>query len=107
MTDEARGITRRGLIEGAVGLGAGFTVPGLQFDLALAEPPIPAARLWYRQPAEQWTEALPVGNGRLGAMVFGGGAHERIALNEATFWSGGPYDPVNPGQRARWRKYAG
>lgn len=100
MTDEARGITRRGLIEGAVGLGAGFTVSGLAVpDLALAEPPIPAARLWYRQPAEQWTEALPVGNGRLGAMVFGGGAHERIALNEATFWSGGPYDPVNPGAK--------
>jgi len=97
MTDEAHGITRRGLIEGAVGLGAGLTVSGLALPgLALAEPPTPAARLWYRQPAEQWTEALPVGNGRLGAMVFGGGAHERLSLNEATFWSGGPYDPVNP-----------
>lgn len=52
--------------------------------------------LWYRKPAEQWTEALPVGNGRLGAMVFGGVAKERLQLNENTFWSGGPYDPNNP-----------
>jgi alpha-L-fucosidase 2 len=53
-------------------------------------------RLWYRRPAGQWTEALPVGNGRLGAMVFGGVEKERLQLNENTFWSGGPYDPNNP-----------
>jgi alpha-L-fucosidase 2 len=53
-------------------------------------------RLWYRQPAREWTEALPVGNGRLGAMVFGGTTHERLQLNEDTLWNGGPYDPVNP-----------
>jgi alpha-L-fucosidase 2 len=41
-------------------------------------------------------EALPIGNGRLGGMVFGGVAAERIQLNEDTFWSGGPYDPINP-----------
>jgi alpha-L-fucosidase 2 len=52
--------------------------------------------LWYRRPAERWTEALPVGNGRLGAMVFGGVGKERLQLNENTFWSGGPYDPNNP-----------
>ena len=46
--------------------------------------------LWYRQPAQQWVEALPIGNGRLGAMVFGGLAHERLQLNEDTLWSGGP-----------------
>jgi alpha-L-fucosidase 2 len=51
--------------------------------------------LFYRQPAMEWVEALPVGNGRLGAMVFGGVPEERIQLNEHTFWSGGPYDPVN------------
>jgi alpha-L-fucosidase 2 len=51
--------------------------------------------LWYRHPAEHWTEALPVGNGRLGAMVFGGVAKEQLQLNENTFWSGGPYDPNN------------
>ena len=48
--------------------------------------------LWYRQPAEKWLEALPIGNGYMGAMVFGGTAHERIALNESTFWSGRPHD---------------
>lgn len=47
-------------------------------------------RLWYRQPAAAWHEALPVGNGRLGAMVFGGVAQERLQLNEATIWSGRP-----------------
>lgn len=52
--------------------------------------------LWYRQPARVWTEALPVGNGTLGAMVFGGIAEERLQLNEATLWGGGPYDPANP-----------
>jgi alpha-L-fucosidase 2 len=52
--------------------------------------------LWYLQPAKQWIQALPVGNGRLGAMVFGGTEKERIQLNEETVWSGGPYDPTNP-----------
>jgi alpha-L-fucosidase 2 len=52
--------------------------------------------LWYGQPAAQWVEALPVGNGRLGAMVFGGVDRERLQLNEDTLWAGGPYDPVNP-----------
>ncbi len=55
----------------------------------------PAARplaLWYRRPATRWTDALPVGNGRLGAMVFGGVGTERLQLNEDTLWSGGPKD---------------
>jgi alpha-L-fucosidase 2 len=52
--------------------------------------------LFYRQPAREWVEALPIGNGRLGGMVFGGVPAERIQLNEDTFWSGGPYDPINP-----------
>ena len=49
--------------------------------------------LWYASPAREWVEALPVGSGRIGAMVFGGTASERIALNEDTLWAGGPYDP--------------
>ena len=53
-------------------------------------------RLWYRQPAARWLEALPVGNGRLGAMVFGGIDVERYALNEATAWSGAPGEHDNP-----------
>ena len=58
-------------------------------------------KLWYNQPAPQWNHALPVGNGRLGAMVFGETAAERIQLNEETFWAGGPYDPTNPGGQRR------
>ncbi|MEO8414806.1 MAG: glycoside hydrolase family 95 protein [Ginsengibacter sp.] len=54
-------------------------------------------KLWYREPAEIWTEALPVGNGRLGAMIFGKANDELIQLNEGTLWSGGPVsDNVNP-----------
>ncbi|WP_299005114.1 glycoside hydrolase N-terminal domain-containing protein [uncultured Caulobacter sp.] len=53
-------------------------------------------RLWYRQPAKAWVEALPVGSGRLGAMVFGGVGAERLQLNEDTLWAGGPYEPINP-----------
>ena len=52
--------------------------------------------LWYNKPAGQWTDALPVGNGRLGAMVFGGVERERIQLNEDTLWDGGPRDTNNP-----------
>ena len=55
--------------------------------------------LWYGRPASQWVEALPVGNGRIGAMVFGGPAQERLQLNEDTLWAGGPYDPSNPEAR--------
>lgn len=52
-------------------------------------------KLWYEQPAASWVEALPVGNGRLGAMVFGGVDRETLALNEDTLWSGYPRD-LNP-----------
>lgn len=52
--------------------------------------------LWYRKPADQWLEALPVGNGRLGAMVFGGVPVETLQLNEDTVWAGGPHDYANP-----------
>lgn len=53
-------------------------------------------RLWYRQPASVWTEALPVGNGRIGGMVYGRVGDEVVSLNEATLWSGGPVkDSVN------------
>lgn len=56
--------------------------------------------LWYRQPASEWTGALPVGNGRLGAMVFGGTAVERLQLNEDSVWAGSKLDRINP-QAAR------
>jgi alpha-L-fucosidase 2 len=59
-----------------------------------AENPSPLT-LWYRAPATNWTSALPVGNGRLGAMIFGGAGCEHLQLNEDTLWAGGPYDPDN------------
>ncbi|HEY4287599.1 MAG TPA: glycoside hydrolase N-terminal domain-containing protein [Puia sp.] len=46
--------------------------------------------LWYRQPAQKWTEALPIGNGRLGAMIYGGAGEEHLQFNESTLWSGRP-----------------
>lgn len=57
----------------------------------------PSVLLWYASPAQKWEEALPVGNGRLGAMVFGKNKEERIQLNEETYWSGGPYSTVVKG----------
>lgn len=52
-------------------------------------------RIWYESPASKWEEALPIGNGRLGAMVFGGIEKERIQLNEDTLWSGYPRNTNN------------
>ena len=49
-------------------------------------------RLWYDKPASIWLEALPIGNGRLGGMVYGGTRVEEIQLNEDSFWSGGPHN---------------
>jgi len=57
----------------------------------------PTTCLWYLHPAAKWDEALPVGNGRLGAMVFGKTDEERIQFNEDTYWSGGPYSQTRPG----------
>ena len=54
------------------------------------------SKLWYTRPAGTWGEALPLGNGRLGAMVFGNVWKERIQLNEDTLWAGGPDHPTNP-----------
>ncbi len=56
-----------------------------------------AYQLWYGEPAKKWDEALPVGSGRLGAMVFGGVAQERIQFNEDTLWTGKPHNYDRPG----------
>jgi alpha-L-fucosidase 2 len=101
-------------------LAAGIVVAAAQSPTSprlIGEGPPPASvlSLWYRAPASdhpllpadaprasrlaataEWVRALPVGNGRLGAMVFGGIVHERLQLNEDTLWAGRPYDPVNP-----------
>lgn len=82
--------------------GSALACSGVGPDAAAEDHPdaIPQTMLWYGQPAAQWTEALPIGNGGLGAMVFGGIKRERLQLNTDTLWSGGPYDNVNPEGRA-------
>lgn len=57
-------------------------------------------KLWFEKPANQWEEALPLGNGRLGLMVHGGVEQENLQLNEDTFWAGGPHNNINPAARA-------
>ena len=84
-------ITRREFLSAS-----GIAVASL--PLASAFPPAAdeSLLLWYDKPASEWTEALPVGNGRLGAMIFGGIANEQLQLNEDTLYAGSPYDPNNP-----------
>ena len=88
-------LTRREALATGAAASALIAAPGAA---APAAAPDTASRwtLWYRQPAEQWVEALPVGNGRLGAMVHGGTGKERLQLNEDSLWGGGPYDPSRP-----------
>ena len=78
------------------------------FTLLSAEPLFAGkAALWYDQPAAKWEEALPLGNGRLGAMVFGGVARERMQLNEESLWAGRPVEawPADyPGHLAKTRE---
>jgi alpha-L-fucosidase 2 len=83
-------ISRRAALAGA---GLLASIPGLSMAGPRAKPP---SRLWYNRPAARWEEALPLGNGHLGAMVFGRVGQERLQLNESTLWAGGPYTPDNP-----------
>jgi len=53
-------------------------------------------RIWFTRPAEDWNDALPVGNGKLGAMIFGGIEKEHLELNESSVWTGGPRWDANP-----------
>jgi alpha-L-fucosidase 2 len=86
-------ISRRAIALAAVSLLGSLSVAGGEDAVS------PGSRLWYERPAAQWVEALPVGNGRLGAMVFGGIHTERLQLNEDTLWAGGPTNPANPAAR--------
>src|ERR1700679_4144130 len=98
MQEYSMRISRRGFL----GAGAAAAVPNLASRLvrALAPDAVSPHVLWYDAPATRWFEALPLGNGHLGAMVFGCIDLERIALSESTVWSGAPdHDAVNPGAR--------
>ena len=99
--------TRRGLFKamaaaaavGAIAPAVGrqrspVSAPSAALLPAVAEPG--ALSLWYQQPATEWVQALPVGNGRLAAMVWGGISHERLQLNEDTLFAGGPYNADSP-----------
>ncbi len=61
-------------------------------------------KLWFAQPAEKWTDALPIGNGRMGAMIFGRVPDERVQFNEDTLWTGRPHDYVRAGAREQLPK---
>jgi alpha-L-fucosidase 2 len=92
-------LTRRELFKG---VGAGIAIAGLMPSAAVhagagAIADGDALKLWYRRPATRWVEALPLGNGRLGAMVWGGIEHERLQLNEDTLYAGGPYEADTSG----------
>ncbi|UUN30711.1 glycoside hydrolase family 95 protein [Streptomyces sp. FIT100] len=96
-------LSRRHVLAAA---GAGAAASALPVGTAHAAPAAGAAgagspgtnpmRLWYRRPAAAWLEALPVGNGRIGAMVFGGTDTERLQLNEDSLWAGSPNDYAQP-----------
>ncbi|MFD2720653.1 glycoside hydrolase N-terminal domain-containing protein [Hymenobacter monticola] len=75
-------------------------MPRFLFFLLLLTIPVAAQqplKLWYAQPAAKWTDALPIGNGRLGGMVYGGVEQEHIQFNEATLWTGRPRAYARPG----------
>jgi alpha-L-fucosidase 2 len=87
MDNPAMSITSKNILVGCIFLNCILASPAAETTSPLT--------LWYKQPAVKWTEALPIGNGRLGAMVFGGADREHLQLNESTLWAGAPYDPSN------------
>lgn len=96
-------VSRRLVLKGAGGAAAvGALAGGTATAAAAADTPDEVHTdpnpmlLWYRRPAEEWLEALAVGNGRMGAMVFGGVETERLQLNEDSVWAGGPHDYADP-----------
>jgi alpha-L-fucosidase 2 len=84
-------ITRRKFL-----MNSGLAAVTLPFASSILNTADDSLLLWYDKPASEWTEALPIGNGRLGAMIFGGPATEQLQLNEDTLYAGSPYDPNNP-----------
>src|SRR5919197_3128324 len=106
-------LSRRQLLKaGAAGAGAlmlGRLWPGAAASgQPLGDPSTGDLRLWYDEPAgTDWLRALPIGNGRLGAMVFGNVETETLQLNEDTVWAGGPYDSSNPAAPERFPRSSG
>ncbi len=96
---------RRPIVLAAIVIVAATIVAASSGSRPVAVPPSQAARgasdpawkIWYTHPADKWENALPVGNGRLGAMVFGKTDEEEIQINEETYWSGGPYSTTVKG----------
>jgi len=94
--------SRRQILQAAAAAAGALAWRGPWPSAARAQDPVPGPgtgdlRLWYDEPAgSQWLRALPVGNGRLGAMVFGNVDDETLQLNEDAVWAGGPYDSSNP-----------
>lgn len=86
-------LSRRRMMAATAGMAA-VTAGGLKAQTRQTAP----LSLWYRQPAKDWSEALPLGNGHLGVMVFGTLAQERFQINESTLWGGSPHD-YSPGDR--------
>ena len=80
-----------------------FCIVILQTFASISSQDDPYLKLWYTKPARQWVEALPVGNGRLGAMIYGDPSKELIQLNENTVWAGSPYRNDNPDERGTAR----
>ena len=74
-----------------------FRLAILAFTLPVLAEAAGTPELWFQQPAEKWTEALPVGNGRMGAMIFGGVAEEHLQFNEGTVWTGKPHEYQHEG----------
>ncbi|HMD54985.1 MAG TPA: glycoside hydrolase family 95 protein [Phycisphaerae bacterium] len=104
---QSQQLSRRQILAGALAAGAGIAAASLPGRKTFAGPSAPTTEptkvattgkltLWYNQPAQVWTEALPIGNGRLGAMVFGGVNSEHLQLNEDTVWEGYRRDVNNP-----------
>ncbi|HEV7288109.1 glycoside hydrolase family 95 protein [Sphingomonas sp.] len=87
-------LSRRDAMKAGAGLAIAGALPAAGAGSAASD-----TLLWYDTPASEWVEALPIGSGRLGAMIFGGIANERIQLNEDTFFAGSPYDSSNPKAR--------
>lgn len=90
-------MNRRDFLSGtSAGLVAAYLLQASGNARAATGPNDAPLTLWYDSPATQWNEALPLGNGRIGAMVYGSLEREKIQFNEATLWTGNPHSYVNP-----------